>query len=171
MGVSGSGKSTTGSLLANTLNCPFIEGDLFHSEENKRKMMSGLPLADSDRADWIKSISASVEERSEQLIILACSALTPFVQNTLRQSTSRCIYFCCLSAARKTLKERMENRNHFMPSRLLDSQIEDLSLPSDAKVFCAEQPVKKVVLVLSRYHCGIGAPSCMTWLNSDSQRL
>ena len=34
MGVSGSGKSTVGKLLAEDLNIPFFDGDDFHTKSN-----------------------------------------------------------------------------------------------------------------------------------------
>ncbi len=40
MGVSGCGKSTIGSLLADELKIPFYDGDDYHSETNVKKMAS-----------------------------------------------------------------------------------------------------------------------------------
>ena len=49
MGVSGSGKSTLGQLLAQDLDCPFIEGDELHDAASVAKMAAGTPLTDEDR--------------------------------------------------------------------------------------------------------------------------
>ena len=38
MGVSGSGKTTLGQAIAKKLDYNFLEGDEFHSKENKLKM-------------------------------------------------------------------------------------------------------------------------------------
>uniref|UniRef100_A0A8I5ZPR0 gluconokinase n=1 Tax=Rattus norvegicus TaxID=10116 RepID=A0A8I5ZPR0_RAT len=46
MGVSGSGKSTVGALLANKLGWKFYDADDYHSEENRIKMGKGVPLND-----------------------------------------------------------------------------------------------------------------------------
>ena len=50
MGVSGSGKTTIGKMLADAIRCSFLEGDSLHSKENIEKMSHGIPLTDSDRA-------------------------------------------------------------------------------------------------------------------------
>ncbi|XP_036042698.1 probable gluconokinase isoform X3 [Onychomys torridus] len=46
MGVSGSGKSTVGALLAAKLGWKFYDADDYHSEENRMKMRKGVPLSD-----------------------------------------------------------------------------------------------------------------------------
>ena len=42
MGVSGSGKTTIGSRLADVLGWSFLDGDDFHPPENIAKMSSGI---------------------------------------------------------------------------------------------------------------------------------
>ncbi|XP_073873824.1 probable gluconokinase isoform X10 [Macaca fascicularis] len=46
MGVSGSGKSTVGALLASELGWKFYDADDYHPEENRKKMGKGIPLDD-----------------------------------------------------------------------------------------------------------------------------
>ena len=77
MGVSGSGKTTIGSSLAESLGWEFLDGDDFHSPENVEKMSRGIPLTDADRAGWLDTLARLVKERLEQgrNAILACSAL------------------------------------------------------------------------------------------------
>ena len=53
MGVAGSGKTTVGTMLAETMKCSFLEGDSLHSKENIDKMSHGIPLTDADRAPWL----------------------------------------------------------------------------------------------------------------------
>ena len=53
MGVSGSGKTTVGVLLAKRLGWPFAEGDRLHPPANVEKMRQGIPLTDADRAPWL----------------------------------------------------------------------------------------------------------------------
>ena len=55
MGVSGSGKSTVGALLAERLGWEMMEGDRLHPPANVEKMRRGIPLDDADREPgWIK---------------------------------------------------------------------------------------------------------------------
>ena len=56
-GVSGSGKSTVGALLAGRLGWPFIDGDLLHPSANIAKMRRGEALTDEDRLPWLRAIS------------------------------------------------------------------------------------------------------------------
>ena len=60
MGVSGSGKTTIGKMLADAIRCPFLEGDSLHSKENIEKMSHGIPLTDSDRAPWLTAIRTHI---------------------------------------------------------------------------------------------------------------
>lgn len=39
MGVSGSGKTTVGTMLADAIHCPFLEGDSLHSKKNIEKIL------------------------------------------------------------------------------------------------------------------------------------
>jgi len=57
MGVSGSGKSTVGSLLAGRLQWEFEDGDGFHPAANIEKMRAGNPLKDEDRWPWLRAIA------------------------------------------------------------------------------------------------------------------
>ncbi len=77
MGVSGSGKTTVGSMLARRLQWPFQEGDDLHPPANIDKMKAGNPLTDADRGPWLELIGAWVDQRLEagQSRIITCSAL------------------------------------------------------------------------------------------------
>ncbi len=46
MGVAGSGKSTIAHALVALTGWQFAEGDDYHSEANRQKMHSGIPLTD-----------------------------------------------------------------------------------------------------------------------------
>src|SRR6185295_6309805 len=77
MGVAGSGKTTVGTMLAETMKCSFLEGDSLHSKENIDKMSHGIPLTDADRAPWLAAIHLRILdffERGQDLIV-GCSAL------------------------------------------------------------------------------------------------
>ena len=49
MGVSGSGKSTIGAILARRLGWDLEDADWFHPPANVEKMHKGEPLTDEDR--------------------------------------------------------------------------------------------------------------------------
>ena len=49
MGVSGSGKTALGTLLAKCTGATFADADGYHAAANKAKMASGIPLTDEDR--------------------------------------------------------------------------------------------------------------------------
>jgi gluconokinase len=53
-GVSGSGKTTVGSMLAGRLGWRFADADAFHPAANIAKMRAGLPLTDADRRPWLR---------------------------------------------------------------------------------------------------------------------
>jgi carbohydrate kinase (thermoresistant glucokinase family) len=76
MGVSGSGKTTVGRLVAESLGVPFVDGDDLHPRANILKMKKGLPLTDEDRAPWLKRVAAEMVRLGEQGGgVVACSAL------------------------------------------------------------------------------------------------
>ena len=74
MGVTGSGKSTIGKLLAERLVLPFFDGDHYHSQSNIDKMSRGIPL-DSDRIPWLRKIASVINDNISTGAIVACSAL------------------------------------------------------------------------------------------------
>ena len=76
MGVSGSGKTTIGQLLARELGWNFFDADDFHPSANIGKMARGIPLEDADRDPWLDSLWELIHELLEQgrSAILAASA-------------------------------------------------------------------------------------------------
>ncbi len=58
MGVSGSGKTTIGSLLALESGVVFADADDYHPAANKAKMAAGHPLNDEDRQPWLEALNA-----------------------------------------------------------------------------------------------------------------
>lgn len=130
MGVSGCGKSTIGSALAERLGCPFLEGDDFHPRENKVKMGDGIPLNDHDRKGWFTAIRDALEKESD-LVIVSCSALKQKYRDFFSE-LHRPVVYLHLTGDRSLLEERIGSRSgHFFDSKLLDSQIETLEPPSD----------------------------------------
>lgn len=143
MGVSGSGKTTLAQTLANLTGWQFAEGDDYHSEANRQKMHSGLPLTDEDRAPWLAALHQLILQWYQQGEdgILTCSALKQTYRQTLTSDLPGGAYrFVLTEAPRELIAERMRSRHHFMPPELLDSQIATLELPSDALHVSAMEP-------------------------------
>ena len=70
MGVEGSGKTSVGQLLAQTLGWMFVDADDFHSASNKEKMSCGVPLDDADRGPWLWAIHDFVLQQTEKVEML-----------------------------------------------------------------------------------------------------
>lgn len=133
MGVSGAGKSTVASRLAERLNRPLVEGDSLHPPANIEKMSRGTPLADEDRLPWLKAIAARIDaaRKARQPIIVTCSALKRSYRTTLADGHSD-VGFVYLQGAKDLIAQRLAARtNHFMPPGLLDSQFAALQEPRD----------------------------------------
>lgn len=146
MGPSGCGKSTIGARIAEALGAPFLEGDDFHTSANIAKMSSGNPLSDTDRATWLDAIDERIGAEKSPLIVLACSALTDYVQMRLRSMPVRQVRFIHLEASQNILAKRMKGREgHFMPLSLLDSQLKALRTPHDALILDAGEDASDLV--------------------------
>ncbi|MDT8909349.1 gluconokinase [Amycolatopsis sp. PS_44_ISF1] len=125
MGVSGSGKTTVGSALAERLGVEYAEADTFHSQANIGKMTAGHALTDADRAPWLESIARWIRRHQETGGVVTSSALKRRYRDVLR--TGGDVWFLHLDGDRSVLAERMKTRTgHFMPVSLLDSQLADL---------------------------------------------
>ncbi|MFJ1731520.1 gluconokinase [Streptomyces sp. NPDC088254] len=134
MGVSGSGKSTVGRLLAQRLTVPFLEGDDVHPAANRAKMAAGRPLDDEDRKPWLRSLTQWIREAIDDGTggVVACSALKREYRDALRRAGAG-VWFLYLALDRATADQRVADRvGHFMPARLVDSQYATLEpLQSD----------------------------------------
>lgn len=130
MGVSGTGKSTVGRLLADRLGADFLEGDAFHPERNIAKMSAGQPLSDDDRWPWLAALADLVADREAEgrPAVLTCSALRRAYRDFLRNAVpSGRLVFLHLHADADVLEQRMRDREgHFMPASLLASQLATL---------------------------------------------
>jgi carbohydrate kinase (thermoresistant glucokinase family) len=132
MGVSGSGKSTIGALLAEALGWPFADADGFHPAANVAKMAAGTPLTDADRWPWLDAIAAHIgaARGTGQPVVVACSALRRAYRERLRAGHSDLI-FLHLAGAPAVIAERQAARQgHFMPPSLMASQFATLEDPA-----------------------------------------
>ena len=130
MGVSGSGKTTIGELLAQRLGWPFIEGDDYHPRENVAKMAAGIPLEDADRWPWLDALNQRI--RGERNAVVTCSALKESYRQRLLAGVkdARVVY---LHAPKALIAKRVAERKHkFMPASLLESQFATLEPPAGA---------------------------------------
>ena len=131
MGVSGSGKSTVGAMLASRLHWKFEDGDWFHPPANVEKMHKGIALTDDDRWPWLRAIADWIDQarRRGGHGVIACSALKRRYRDVLigDRRDVRLIY---LEGDEPLIARRIATRHeHFMPQSLLHSQFEALEVP------------------------------------------
>lgn len=129
MGVSGSGKSTVGAMLAAALELPFADADAFHPPENVAKMSAGMALTDADRWPWLDALGAWLAAQQGGGVI-ACSALKRAYRDRLRAAVPglRVLHLAGghgMIAGRQAARE-----NHFMPPSLMASQFATLEAPA-----------------------------------------
>jgi gluconokinase len=134
-GVSGSGKTTVGALLARTLNWTYAEADGFHPATNVAKMKAGQPLEDADRWPWLRAIAAWIDEQAAAGLpaVVTCSGLKRSYRDVLRAGRPhvRLVY---LDAGRDVIAARLAvRRGHFFPAGLTSSQFADLEPPGPAE--------------------------------------
>ncbi len=132
MGVSGSGKTTVGALLAGYMHWRFEDGDSLHPAANIDKMRRGVPLDDMDRWPWLRAVASVIAGwlAQGQCGVVACSALKRVYRRAIVGDNPdiRLVY---LKGSRELLLRRMAARHgHFMPVSLLDSQLETLEEPT-----------------------------------------
>lgn len=124
IGVSGSGKSTIGRQFSQILECDFYEGDRRHPQVNIKKMISGKPLEDDDRRQWLAAIEADIQwslDRSREVII-TCSALKAKYRKNLA-SLGR-VQLIWIDVPVSLLEERLkQRRHHYAKHEMLASQI------------------------------------------------
>ncbi|HET6328330.1 MAG TPA: gluconokinase [Planctomycetaceae bacterium] len=135
MGVTGTGKSTVGKLLAEQLGWTFVEGDDYHPAANVDKMRQGIPLDDEDRRPWLDAIRHRLDQAAEQSknVVLACSALKHCYQDYLARHAADAIRFVYLLGSPELIRQRLaERKGHFMNPTLLASQFHDLEPPDHA---------------------------------------
>jgi gluconokinase len=130
-GVSGSGKTTIGTLLAKRLGWAYAEADAFHPAGNVAKMAAGHPLDDADRAPWLAAIGRFIDETTAagKPAVVTCSALKRAYRDHLRADRPN-VGFVFLDVPYAVTSARLQAREgHFFPPDLLASQFRDLEAP------------------------------------------
>jgi gluconokinase len=132
MGVSGSGKTTVGRVLAGRRGVPFVDGDDVHSPEARAKMTAGIPLTDDDRAPWLDRIGHALADAAHYPngVVIACSALKRTYRDRLRAAAGPSLRFLFLQGDKALMRNRVAGRKgHYMPASLIDSQFAALEPP------------------------------------------
>ncbi len=155
MGVSGSGKTTIGTLLAQRTGAMFVDGDDYHPPANKQKMAAGQPLTDEDRQPWLEALNRLLQGWAAAAAsgILACSALKATYRETLETGMpADTLHFVLLDGSPAMIAARLATRHHeYMPGKLLDSQLKTLEPPEDAlRVVNDRSPLVVVDEILDR---------------------
>lgn len=138
MGPAGSGKTTIGVRLAESLGWPYHEGDDFHPPENVALMRAGTPLGDAERAPWLAALAALIAEHiaAGTSAVLACSALKREYRRALvpEAAPPNAVRFVYLRATPQLLEQRLSGRRgHFFSAEMLASQLAALQEPGEGE--------------------------------------
>ncbi len=129
MGVAGCGKSSLGAALAQASGWPLIEGDDFHSADNRRKMAEGTPLTDADRDGWLDALATALAQQAGGAV-LTCSALKRRYRDRLRAAAPGLRFvFLAIEPAEAERRVAAREATHFFHRRLVASQFEALEPP------------------------------------------
>jgi gluconokinase len=153
MGVTGSGKTTVGKLLAESLGWVYLEADDFHSPSNKQKMHQGIPLTEADRQPWLAAMHAELVAQNAKgnNVVLACSALREQYRQILMDGLNVRLIF--LRGSRELIAARLRQRtHHFAGESILDDQFAVLEEPqkTDLVVDIHETPEQIVDEILQK---------------------
>ena len=157
-GVSGSGKTTIGTLLAERLGWSYAEADSFHQPANVAKMAAGHALDDADRAPWLAAIAAFIDETTlaHRPAVVTCSALKRAYRDVLRAGHPH-LRLIFLEASYELIRQRLAGREgHFFPAELLASQFADLEAPEpDEHILQVEVGAAPEQIVERLLHLGV----------------
>ena len=160
MGVSGAGKSTIGTLLAEKLHWKFEDADSFHPPANVEKMRKRIPLNDDDRKPWLEAIAKRIDEilAAGEHGVITCSALRRRYRDILIDGRKG-VRLVHLQGTEPVIARRMAARqDHFMPTSLLRSQFEALEQPTPDEnpvvVSIEPSPIQIVDKIISELKAG-----------------
>ena len=133
MGVSGSGKTSVGRILAKELSVLFVDADDHHPASNIEKMSLGIPLNDDDREPWLNNLNQIAQDNVSSGCVIACSALKKAYRWRLKNSIESEVLWIYLKGAYDQIFERMKIRqDHYMGANMLRSQFEAFEEPENA---------------------------------------
>jgi gluconokinase len=135
MGVSGSGKTTIGRVLADELGWTFLDADDFHPPASVAKMAAGMALNDEDRWPWLDRLAGELRDLDARRsnVVLACSALKQEYRDRLKRAGE--LRWAYLKGDAATIEPRLATRrDHYMPASLLASQFATLEEPAEGIV-------------------------------------
>lgn len=156
MGVSGSGKSFIGRLLAETLGVSYIDADDHHGASNIAKMAQGQPLNDDDRQAWLATLADLYRQYQAEgkSLVIGCSALKRDYRDRLRRAAPQ-LKTLYLHGSRELLLERLNARqaHFFAGEHMLDNQLATLEPPDAREAFCSDIQLapRDIVAAFSRY--------------------
>jgi carbohydrate kinase (thermoresistant glucokinase family) len=154
-GVSGSGKTTVGAMLAGRLGWRLADADDFHPAANIEKMRAGIPLTDEDRRPWLRAIADWMDERiaRNESAVITCSALKRSYRDALLggRPEARMIF---LAVDREVVARRLAARHgHFFPAQLLGTQFDAFEPPQPDEhvitVIPADDPADTVASIIA----------------------
>jgi gluconokinase len=151
IGVTGSGKTTIGSLLAKRRGWHFADADQFHSAANKAKMHAGIPLTDADRIPWLETLHQQIQKwlAEKRNVVLACSALKQSYRDLLWHGPE--VQFVYLKGSYELIAQRLrERKGHFADEHILAGQFTDLEEPADAIVVDINKSPDEIAAELCR---------------------
>src|SRR5262249_38156115 len=131
VGLSGSGKTTIATALAQRLDWPFEEADDLYSAAALAELQSGHLPNERDRWPWLEKVAALIDKWRQLGMpgVIACSALRRSYRDFLTDGRPevRVVY---LRGDRTLLTSRLAARKEpFRPPSLLDGQLEILEEP------------------------------------------
>jgi gluconokinase len=149
MGVSGSGKTTIGRLLAERMGWLFADADDYFPLIDKQKMAAGHALTDDERAPWLRMLNELLRKWNAEGRngVLACSALKSKYHEVLEEGIPTThIQFIFLDGPKDLIARRLATRKHeYMNPMLLDSQLATLERPTDAFRIVNDSPPDEIV--------------------------
>jgi gluconokinase len=151
MGVTGSGKTTVGKLLAAEMGWEFADADQFHSAANVEKMARGVALTDADREPWLRTMRDAIVRwlADRKNAVLACSALKRSYREKLGIGGEVRLVF--LKGTYELIASRLKDRHgHFATESILADQFAKLEEPEEAIVVDVQPSPPEIVEQIRR---------------------